>query len=164
MKRLILSIQILSIISIGAFAGAMTMLYTALVSFWKQVPAGDFLHWFSNYSSGIETSTGPLVMLSLILPLISIFLVRKIPKSRMYWLISFLLCIGIMAITMSFFVGANTSFANGSIELDQVKETLNTWGKLHIVRISLAFISSIFAGIGLVNYMSETGNDKLKNE
>ncbi len=156
MKKITVLIQVVSIISIGAFTGAMIMLYTAILSFWKQASPEDFLNWYANYASGIMDSTGPLVMLSLILPLICIFLVRKIPQSRTYWLISFLLSIVIMVITLSYFVDVNTSFGNKSIELNHVKETLETWGKLHIVRISIAFVSAVFAGIGMVKYLSNS--------
>ncbi|MDW3651027.1 MAG: anthrone oxygenase family protein [Bacteroidia bacterium] len=159
MKRLIFSIQLLGIISIAAFAGAMIMLYTSLVSFWEQIPAEDFFNWYSNYSSGIEATTGPLVMLSLFLPLLAILLVRKIPQSRIYWLISFLLCIGIMAITLSYFVEANTSFATRSIEAAHLNESIHRWGDLHLLRISMALISAVFAGIGLLKYLSNSNED-----
>ncbi len=155
MKKIVLLIQVLCIISLGAFTGAMTMLYTAVLSFWKKAPPEDFLNWYSDYSSGITTTTGPLVVLSIILPLICIFLVVKIPKSRVYWIISFLFCAGIMVITMNYFVEVNSSFANKSIELSFIKETLNTWGKLHIIRILMAFVSSVFAGAGMITYLSK---------
>lgn len=156
MKKISLSIQILSIISIASFSGAMLMLYTGPVSFWKKIPPDDFLNWFSNHSSGIEITIGPLVILSMLLPLISVFSTWKIPKSRIYWLISFLFLLGIMAITLSFFLETNSAFAAKSIELDQVNEKLNTWDTLHSIRVVMGFLSAIFAGIGFIRYMSNT--------
>ncbi|SNZ01167.1 protein of unknown function [Flagellimonas pacifica] len=146
-------IQVISIACLGAFAGAMIMLNTAILSFWKKAAPEDFLDWYADYASGIMDATGPLVMSSLILPLVCFFLVIKNKQSRIYWIISFSLSVIIMIITMGYFVGVNTSFAEQSIELVQIKETLDTWGRNHLIRISLAFASALFAGIGLVKYL-----------
>ncbi len=164
MKKISLIIQSLSIISVAAFAGAMLMLYTALLSFWKQIPPADFLNWFSIYSSGIETTTGALGILSLILPLISIFLVRKISTSRNYWLLAYALVIGIMIITFSFFLEANSSFVSKSIDINAVGKTLKMWGSLHSIRISMGFLSAIFALVGLTKYISNSTSPILKEE
>ncbi len=158
MRKITIAIQIVSIVSMGAFAGAMIMLYTAILSFWKKASPEEFLGWYSNYASGIMDATGPLVMSSILLPLICMVLVWKIPKSRIYWLISLLLSVIIMVITLSYFVDVNTSFADQSIELNRVKETLETWGQFHIIRISIAFISSVFGGMGIVQYLSKNQN------
>ncbi|MCL6295083.1 anthrone oxygenase family protein [Jejuia spongiicola] len=155
MKKIALIIQVVSIICLGTFTGAMIMLYTAILSFWKKAEPLDFLDWYVEYASGIMGATGPLVMSSLILPLVCFFLVIRIKQSRIYWAISFLLSVIIMAITLSYFVDVNTSFANQSIELNHVKETLDTWGANHLIRILLAFTSATFAGFGLVKYLSK---------
>ncbi|WP_299105999.1 DUF1772 domain-containing protein [uncultured Tenacibaculum sp.] len=154
MKSLTTIIQILSIIVTGMFSGAMIMLYTAVLSFWKQTKPSGFLIWYSNYSSGIIDSTGPLLMLSICLPLLSFVLVRKFSRINIYWLLSFLLCVLIMIITLIYFVDVNTSFGEKSIEIGNIKSTLNTWGNLHLIRILLALFSSFLGGIGLVKYLS----------
>ncbi|WP_097046601.1 anthrone oxygenase family protein [Flagellimonas pacifica] len=153
MRKISILIQVISIACLGAFAGAMIMLNTAILSFWKKAAPEDFLDWYADYASGIMDATGPLVMSSLILPLVCFFLVIKNKQSRIYWIISFSLSVIIMIITMGYFVGVNTSFAEQSIELVQIKETLDTWGRNHLIRISLAFASALFAGIGLVKYL-----------
>lgn len=160
MKKLRLAIQIISIICLASFAGGMVMLYTALVSFWKQIPPADFLDWFSNYSSGIEDATGPFVKLSMLLPLISIILVWKVPRSRLYWLLSYAFVIGIMVVTFAFFIEANSSFASKTIELSLVAEKVNTWGNLHLLRIGMGFISAILGGIGLVKYIGSMNSNQ----
>lgn len=156
MKKVRLVIQILSIISIASFAGAMLMLYTSLVSFWEQIPPDDFLNWFSSYSSGITVTTGLLVKLSILFPLISIFITWKIPLSRNYWLIAYVFIIGIMVITFSFFIETNTAFVSKTIELAHVKASIKMWGDLHFIRTIMGFASSFFAVLGLVTYLSST--------
>lgn len=159
MNRVVVSFQILTITIVGAFTGAMIMLYTAILAFWKLATHAEFLNWYTNYASGIMDATGPLLMSSIILPLISAFLVRNNPKSRKYWIISFFLCGIIMAITLSYFVDVNATFSDRSIEMTTVKNTLNTWGNLHLVRISLAFISTLVGGVGLVKYLQTKVNN-----
>ncbi len=160
MKKLCLLVQVSSIISIAAFAGSMLMLNTSLVSFWKQIPPNEFLNWFSNYSTGIEMTTGPMLKLTMLLPLISIILVWKIPKSRYYWLTSYMLIIGIMVITVAFFIDANTSFVAKTVELENVKVIVTTWGTLHSIRTNLGFLSALFALIGLYNCVLSTSTSK----
>lgn len=160
MNRIVISFQIVSIILLGAFAGAMIMLYTAILSFWKKSTPQDFLDWYDSYASGIMDATGPLVMASIGLPLICFVLVIRNKQSRVYWLGSFLLSVIIMIITLSYFVNVNTSFVDQSIELDKVKKTLKTWGSNHLIRISLAFLSAIFAGIGLSKYLTNSNFKK----
>ncbi len=155
MKKISILIQIVSIACLGAFFGAMLMLYTAILSLWKQSSPSDFLDWYVDYASGIMDTTGPLVMSSLFLPLLCFILVLKNKQSRVYWAISFLLSVSVMAITMSYFVGVNSSFADRTIELSQISGTLDTWGKLHVVRISLAFMAAVFGGMGLATLSGE---------
>ena len=154
MKPIAVLFQIVSIILLGAFTGAMIMLYTAILSFWKKTTPQDFLDWYDSYASGIMDATGPLVMASIGLPLICFVLVIKNRESRIYWLGSFLLSVIIMIITLSYFVDINTSFSDQTIKLGKIKETLKTWGDFHLIRILLAFISTLFATIGLVKHIS----------
>ncbi len=105
-------------------------------------------------------TTGPMVKLTMLLPLISIILVWKIPKSRYYWLTSYMLIIGIMVITVAFFIDANTSFVAKTVELENVKVIVTTWGKLHSIRTILGFLSALFALIGLYNCVLSTSTSK----
>jgi len=155
MKGFALPIQFLGLIAIAVFAGVMLNIYTGHLSFWKKMPPNEFLNWFSDYSSGITKSTGPLGMLSMALPLISIIFVWNTHQSRVYWIISLLLTIGVIVITMLYFIKTNTSFGNKTIEINEIQDTLNTWGKFHLVRICLAFLSVIFAGIGILKYLEK---------
>lgn len=164
MKTLRLTFQILGLISVASFAGAMLMLYTALVPFWKQVPPAEFIEWFSNFSSGIQLTTGLLGFASIIFPIASVFLVWKVHKSRLYWILSSVLVIGIMIITFAFFLDANSSFANKTIELNEVANTLNTWGNLHFIRIILGFGSALFAAFGFTNFIGIGSRDNSGNQ
>ena len=134
--------------------GFMLCIYTTLLSFWKQVPPESFLNWFSNYSGGISKGTGPLGMLNLILPLITLTITWSNTNSRAYWLLSFLLILGVIAITMIFFVKTNSSFMNKTIALEAVPDTLVTWGKLHLIRIIMTAIAAISAVIGIIKYQN----------
>lgn len=154
-NKIVVLIQILTIICLASFTGAMIMLYTAILAFWKQSTSEEFLNWYVNYSSGITDSTGPFLMSSIIMPLICIFLIWKHPQSRKYWVISASLSGMIMIITLSYFVNVNTSFGNKSIAVNQIKETLIVWGNLHLLRISIALVSALSASIGLIKYLSK---------
>lgn len=152
MKTIIIASQFSTILILAAFCGVMICIYTAHVPFWKQVPPEEFLGWFSTYSVGISNATGPFGMLSLVLPLITLILTWSNTNSRLYWLLSFLLILGVIAITMVFFVKANTSFMNKTIAIETIPDTLVTWGKLHLVRIIMTTFSAISAAIGVTKY------------
>ncbi len=154
MKNIVLVSQFSTLLSIALFCGFMLCIYTALLPFWKQISPESFLNWFSTYSGGISNGTGPLGMLSLILPLITLILTWSNTNSRAYWLLSFLLMLGVIAITMLFFVKANTSFMNKTIALEAIPDTLITWGKLHLVRIIMTSLAAISAVIGILKYQS----------
>lgn len=152
MKNLVLLSQYSTLISIAIFCGFMLCIYTALVPFWKQISTENFLDWFSTYSVGISKGTGPLGMLSLAFPLVTLVLTWSNSNSRIYWLLSFLLIVGVIVITMVFFVKANTSFINKTIALEAIPNTLVTWGKLHLVRIIMTTLAAISAVIGIIKY------------
>ncbi|MBO6515072.1 MAG: DUF1772 domain-containing protein [Bacteroidia bacterium] len=154
MKIVKLVVQILSVISVASFAGAMLMLDTSLVAFWKQVSPDEFLDWFSAYSSGISRTTGIFVKLSMLLPLISLLVNMLNRQAMIYWSLSYICILAIMVITATFFVDANESFVSKTIELGKVPETITTWGRLHAIRTTLAFVSAFLASVGLYKYVS----------
>ena len=152
MKNIIIASQFSTVLILATFCGVMICIYTAHVPFWKQVPPEEFLDWFSTYSGGISNATGPFGMLSLVLPLITLILTWSNTNSRLYWLLSFLLILGVIAITMVFFVKTNTSFMNKTVAVEAIPDTLVTWGKLHLVRIIMTAFSAISAAIGIIKY------------
>ena len=152
MKNIILASPFSTLMIIATFCGVMICIYTSHLSYWKQAPPNEFLNWFSTYSGGISNATGPLGMLSLILPLITLILNWRNTNSKAYWLISFLLIAGVFFITMIFFVKANTSFINKTIAIEAIPNTLLTWGKLHLVRIFITFLAAVSAVIGIFKY------------
>ena len=123
MKNIIIASQFSTVLILATFCGVMICIYTAHVPFWKQIPPEEFLGWFSTYSGGISNATGPFGMLSLALPLITLILTWSNTKSRLYWLLSFLLILGVMAITMVCFVKANTSFMNKTVAVETIPDT-----------------------------------------
>ncbi len=154
MKCIIQICQFGTLLSIAIFCGVMLCIYTAHLPFWKQMPPEEFLNWFSKSSSGISNATGPLGILSLLLPLITLIMTWSNPNGPTYWLLSFLLVLGVIAMTMIFFVKANTSFMNKTIALEAIPETLVTWGKLHLIRIIMTFLAAISTVIGIIKYQS----------
>lgn len=154
MKNISTVSQFSALFSIACFCGVMLCIYTSHLSYWKQIPAENFLDWFSSYSGGISTATGPLGMLSLILPFVVLIITWGNTNSRAYWLCSFLLMLAVIAITMLFFVKTNTSFMEKTIPLNAVPNTLITWGKVHLIRIVLTTISAISAVIVIIKYQN----------
>lgn len=154
MKNIVLTSQFSTLLIIAMFCGVMLCIYTSHLPFWKKAQPEDFLNWFSVYSGGISKATGPLGMLSLVLPLITLIITWSDSNSRGYWLLSFLLMLGVITITMIFFVKANTSFVSKTIPIEAIPGTLITWGRLHLVRIIITSLSAVSAGIGIVKYHS----------
>ncbi|MEM7372556.1 MAG: DUF1772 domain-containing protein [Bacteroidota bacterium] len=154
MKNIALASQFGSLLVIATFCGVMLCIYTSHLPFWKQVAPDDFLHWFSTYSGGISDATGPLGILSLILPVVTLAVTWSNSNSRIYWLLASLLMVGVIAITMIFFVKANTSFMNKTISVEAIPETLVTWGRLHFIRITMTSLAAILAVIGILKYQS----------
>jgi len=151
-----LPIQFLGLIIIAAFGGVIFNIYSGHLSFWKKLPPEDFLNWYSNYSSGIIKSTSPLDIISIAILIISVILVWNVPQSRIYWVISLFLIVGIIVITMLYYIKTNSSFSSRTIELSEIRDNFSTWGRIHIVCISMAFFASITAGIGIIKYIQNT--------
>ncbi len=154
MKNIIIVSQFSALFSIACFCGVMLCIYTSHLSYWKQIPAESFLDWFSSYSGGISNATGPLGILSMLLPFVVLIVTWGNSNSRAYWLYSFLLALAVIAITMLYFVKTNTSFIEKTIPLNAVPNTLITWGKVHLIRIVLTSISAISAVIGIIKYQN----------
>ena len=153
-KKFVQVIQFVSLISIVAFFGFMLCIYTSHLSYWKQVEPEEFLNWFSTYSRGISVGTGPLGVMSLAFPLITLIMIRGHASSRTWWIMSIFLILGIFTITILFFVNTNNSFMNRTISMDAIPQTLVIWGELHLARMVMALGAAFSAVIGIIKYQN----------
>jgi hypothetical protein len=138
-----------TVLILGISAGAMLTEVVILVSYWKSMPAQDFLIWFQNHDALLTSFFGKLQTGGLLLTLacVVILKVRKQPFDK-FLLSSLLLSIAIILMFFLYFKSANTSFATGTIPLANVPEELVRWGQWQWGRTTLgmlAFITALFA-------------------
>lgn len=78
----------------------------------------------------------------------SLWISWKSPDFKL-WALSALCIVIVMVITAVYYLPANTAFANGSVEVDEVSDRLNQWILLHYVRVALAMLAAVFGVLTL---------------
>lgn len=71
-----------------------------------------------------------------------IWIDRADPVNRLLWTSAAVCIAAVIFLTIGWFVPANTGFSSGSLPLDQVSGQLDTWLRLHNIRIALAVAAS----------------------
>jgi hypothetical protein len=134
---------ILAVCGAATFTGVMLSIGLTLGAYWKSLPPGEFLDWFSA-NNHLIARTIPLVVLPTLIGLAgSLWLHWTKPTGRYLWLTSLGCIMGILIITFGYHVPTNSSFAAKSIPIEQVPATLDLWLWLHWVRIALGLAASV---------------------
>lgn len=142
--------NILAVTGSAMFAGVMLLIGVTLGGYWKSLPAAEFLDWFSQ-NNGFVLRTIPLVVAPTLIGLAgSLWLGWGATNARMFWIGSAACIVGVLALTIVWFVPANAQFAAKALPLDQVPDRLNTWILIHYVRIGLAIVASML-GIAAIS-------------
>jgi uncharacterized membrane protein len=146
--RLILNM--LAVIGMASFTGAMLTIGLTLGAYWKSLPPGEFLDWFAT-NSHLVGRTIPIFAVPAVVGLVgSLWLGWTIPSQRYLWLAALVCTIGLFAVTAIHHLPANAAFAAKTVAHDRVAAMLDTWLALHWVRISLGLAASVLGLLATV--------------
>lgn len=138
-----LAFNMLAILGAGAFAGLMLNIGLTFGAYWKSLPPGDFLDWFSS-NGNLIGRTIPIVVVPTVVGILgSLWLVADQPHGRLLWGLSLAAVAALMTITVIFHLPTNAQFASKSLPLDRVGGMLDLWLLLHWVRVVLGFAAAL---------------------
>ncbi len=142
----------LAICSTAGFSGVMITIGVTLGGYWRSLPPAEFLAWYGKNVQFVSNAI-PLIVVPAFIGLIGAVVVSWSEASiRNLWLVSCLLIVIVAIMTFSYFVPANTAFANGDIAVAEVQAKLNQWIMIHYVRIGLAMLAAIFGCIAMARH------------
>src|SRR5262245_50156254 len=119
----------LTCLVLGLLAGGMLVIGVSFVSFWKNLPPGDFQAWFASHSHLIGRLMIPLGVASIAISVAAVIACWFGPPGRRWWLlIAALSAIGVMATYPIFFAGTNETFLRGG--LSEVRSLLQSLGNM----------------------------------
>ncbi|MFT8687181.1 MAG: DUF1772 domain-containing protein [Novacetimonas hansenii] len=134
--------RMLAIIGPAMFAGVMLAIGVIFGNYWKSLPPEQFLAWFAHNGEYIQKAIPPVVLPALIGLVSMIWIDLADPVNRLLWTGAALCIAAVIFLTLGWFVPANTGFSSRSLPLDQVSGKLDTWLRLHNIRIALAVAAS----------------------
>jgi hypothetical protein len=150
MQKIAAISQLLTLVVLSAFSGALLFIAFVLVKFWQSIAPDVFLSWMSEHFFRLPTIMVPLNVLSLLSAIAALTTSWKVfPKSRLPFglgLLSLIVC------TLTFpiyFADANAKFVTQSIDFVDVDRQITTWLNWHWFRTGLAILSVVFVSWGL---------------
>lgn len=146
------AVALAAVIALGLSAGALLMEGAVLVSYWRSLPAADFLSWYRDNASRLLNFFGPLEIVTAVLVLAA----AGLYAARRRWgggllAIAALLTVAILAAYPLYFRDVNASFAAATIAPDAVPAELARWAFWHWVRFAIA-IAALAAGLAAVRH------------
>lgn len=121
-------IQLLIIALNSVFIGAMTLIALVLVPFYKTSEPQAFLDWFTTYSNSLDSLMFPFGPGVFILAIVAFFLNKE---NKILWGLTALLILANILYYPIYFRPTNSSFAEQTIEINNVSNALATWLNYH---------------------------------
>lgn len=150
MQKTATIVQILALIALSAFSGALLFVALVMVRFWQAAEPSIFLSWMAQHFVRFPMLMIPLNVIALLMTIAALAASWKSsPDNRLPWGLG-LLCLIICTVTFPiYFAGANAEFVTGSVDLTDVPSRLNAWSIWNWARTSLAILAVICAAWGL---------------
>lgn len=156
MPKIAIVLQILALISLSAFSGALLFIALVLVKFWQAIEPPVFLSWMGEHFFRFPTIMVPLNIIALVLVIAALITSWNSSASRLPWGLG-LACLVICTVTFPiYFLGANAAFVTGSLPLVDVTTEINTWSNWHWSRTGLTILAVVFAALGLYQQLDRT--------
>lgn len=134
--------KFLAISGSAMFAGVMLAIGVILGGYWKSLPPADFLEWFAHNNHFIMRAI-PVAFLPTVVGLAGmVWFDWSVSANRSIWLGASGCIVGVLAITIIYFVPSNAAFGAKAVPVDQVSTKLDTWLLIHNLRIMLALVAS----------------------
>lgn len=140
---------VLALCGTGAFAGVMLSIGLSFGSLWQQMPADQFLVWFSAHSDEVSRPV-PIVVLPAFVGILGGTVgTWSNRRRRVLWLSSLSCFLVLLIITFAYFVPMNSAFTSGTVAIDDVPQAIDEWLWVHNFRILLGLCSCALAGLAV---------------
>jgi hypothetical protein len=127
-----------AVVALGLSAGAMLTEAVVLVSYWRSLPAPDFLKWFGENEPRLVAFYSPLQVASTALSIAAACLFRfQLRTGGGLLIISAFLAIAVLVTYFLYFKKANASFVARTIHLDKVADELGRWALWQWIRTAI---------------------------
>ena len=150
------TLMLLTVLVLGVAAGALLAEAFILVPMWQSMEASAFLAWYKANASRLVRFFAPLEIAAVLAPGLATAVLwfegSPGPADLAYLGSATVLSLFVLVSFPLYFRDANASFAEATIELDDVPKELRRWERWHWIRTivaSLAFIVSILAERGV---------------
>lgn len=148
--------QVLALIALSLFSGALLFIAIAVVKFWQVVEPEIFLSWMNEHFFRFPTIMIPLNMVSLLMLIAALAISWKPqPRSRLPLSLGLIALFGCTITFPIYFAGANAEFLSHAIDLTAVAEKIGIWSNWHWFRTGLVILSIIFVSWALLNQGDE---------
>jgi hypothetical protein len=159
MRKISIAFQVLSLIALSLFSGALLFIAIAIVKFWQAVEPDIFLSWMSENFFRFPVIMIPLNVVSLLMMIAALTTSWKAnPTSRLPLSLGL---ISLFACTITFplyFAGANAEFVARNIDLTDVAKKIGIWSNWHWFRTGLAILSIVFVSRSLLSQNDEVAS------
>jgi hypothetical protein len=137
---------IVSIASIGVFAGAMATEAWVLVPYWHSLPAEQFLGWYAANAQRLFAFFAPVNVSAAAVALVAaLSALRRRRPGRTAAVAACVLVLAATALYPLYFESVNANFAAGNIEPEDVPAELARWASWHWLRTWLAALALVAA-------------------
>jgi hypothetical protein len=144
--------QMLTLIALSLYSGALLFIAIAVVSFWQAAQPVIFLSWMSENFYRFPRIMIPLNMLSLLMLIVALATAwNSSPSSRLPLSLG-LISLFIATITFPiYFAGANAEFLSQTMDLGTISGKIGIWSNWHWFRTGLTILSIVFVSWALLN-------------
>jgi hypothetical protein len=143
-----LVLNILGLCGAGAFTGTRLTIALILGAYWKSIPPGEFLDWFSTYEYLLVRMIAIVAVPTAIGVAGSLLLALRSPPARLWWGVSLAALLALAVITVSVHLPMNASFSTKSLPLAEVGPTIDRWLSWHAIRIGLGLLATVAGVLG----------------
>ena len=142
--------NILAVVCLAWFSGAMLCIGLTLGAYWRSLPPEEFLAWFAA-NNQLVARTIPVTVAPALVGLVgSIWYSWGASNSGlMLWVLSAVCFIGVLVFTVMYFVPTNNAFASEAMDVATVSAKLDQWVSLHYLRIGGAMLGAILGCIAM---------------
>lgn len=137
------TLNILSTLIVGLYAGSLLTEAMILVPYWRRMDPPEFFELHASLGPTLFRYYAPLTASAVAL---SVIVVALNGGDTLAWTITAGLCVLALAIFFIYFRKANKSFADHSLRHDELAGELTRWAKWHGLRtllVIIAFAASI---------------------
>jgi hypothetical protein len=143
-------LALLAALFLGLLAGAMFLIATAIVPYWRSLEAAEFTAWFRKYSPLVGRVMLPLGASATLFAIIAAFAARSGDGAGFLWLTTAAgLAVIVAAVYPVYFTSANAALAGGDLQSSEVAVELGRWRAWHWLRTSAGLLAFLAALCGL---------------